>query len=93
VATGRIIVGASLAISMAVLASHSPALAKQRTRDAASGISAGEPRERDVNHAMLNNLLQRRADVARSADNPESKRLALEFLDRQIGKVRGRIGD
>jgi len=50
-------------------------------------------REKATDQAQLKVLLQRRAEVARSAGAAEGKRNALEFLDTRIARLRSRIGE
>jgi hypothetical protein len=79
-------------ICVAALGAQAPAAAHHKTQDVAIADSAEQIQDRETNRAMLANLLQRRADAARSTGNAESRRSALEFLDRQIATVRGRLG-
>jgi hypothetical protein len=82
-----------LAICIATLAIHAPLSAHQKVQSAERSAAAVQIRDRNTNQAMLDALLARRADVARSAGNAESRHSALKFLDRQIAGVRSRLAE
>ena len=92
-ATGKVFPGAAVTIFIVALAIHAPVSARQKVQSAQGGASAVQTRDRNTNQAMLDALLQRRADVARSASNAESRRSALQFLDREIAKVKSRLAE
>ncbi|MEA3061677.1 MAG: hypothetical protein QOJ94_1458 [Sphingomonadales bacterium] len=48
--------------------------------------------DRAVNEKMLAALLQRRSEIVAGPADAESKRAALEFVDRQIARVRAELG-
>ena len=54
--------------------------------------AAVEARSRSTNNALLDALLQRRSEIVRSPRTADDKRATLEFLDRRIAKVKGRLG-
>ena len=63
----------------------------------AAPAAADEAKERPAatenatNAQLLEALLKRREEVARSAATPDSKKQALEFLDRQIAGLRAEM--
>jgi hypothetical protein len=84
---GRACLTAALAFG-AVAAIGSPASAQ------GSGAQAADSRAQDraTNEKMLAALLERRAAIVARPGPEEGKRSALEFLDRQIARVRAELG-
>lgn len=85
-ATGKMLITATLVSLFMVAAPSSAQQPEGKTAQAED-----ETRVQDVNGELLEALLKRRAEVAQSA-SAESKRDALDFLDRRIAEVRSRIG-
>ena len=86
----RMLLGAAL-FSLSALALHAPGLAGQKAATVAQDPSSTAARDEATNKALLKALLQRRAEIAQlpfDATRAEGRRYALEFLDRQIAKVR-----
>jgi hypothetical protein len=76
-----LLVAASACI--ATLGIYAPGLAQQKNESAARETSSSE-RDEATNRALLAALLSRRAEIAQSTGDPEGKRYALGFVDRQI---------
>jgi hypothetical protein len=81
---------AVLLVAIAALLGPEPALAQQTAGDAQAG---SEMNARATNRAMLAALQKRRDQVARSTNNRQGRRAALQFLDSQIAKVRNDLGE
>jgi hypothetical protein len=81
--------GAALA-SIAALSIHTPGLARQNDGSPREEASTVEMREQATDNALLEALLARRAEVARSAGSTDAKRAALAFLDARIAQFRSR---
>ncbi|MEA2998976.1 MAG: hypothetical protein QOK17_809 [Sphingomonadales bacterium] len=82
-ARGKLLLAAALGSAIAAPASA------QAANPPASDTRA---QDRATNEKMLEVLLARRAAVVSSNGNAEGKRAALDFLDRQIAKVRAELG-
>jgi hypothetical protein len=89
---GKLLLGAAL-ICTSALGIQAPGSAQQKTGTLAENASGSEMSDRATNRALLDALVKKRAEVAQSAREGDGKRYALEFLDRQIAKVRRDIGD
>jgi hypothetical protein len=87
VAKGKAWFGIALACALAV-----PAAAPACSPDGRSKAEIAA-REKATNRALLEALLQRRSEIARSAQSAQSKRHALSFLDGRIAEVRRRMAD
>ncbi len=87
--TGRIL--RTALASAALLAIPATGGAQPADNGARTGASGNEMPAREIDRAMLDDLLKRRAAVVQSAAAAESKRAALDFLDRQIAKVRSHL--
>jgi hypothetical protein len=85
---GSVVLACAGALATGAIAASASASAPASRRPA-SGITA---EERASDEKLLEALVKRRAEVASSATAPESKRAALDFLDRQIAKVRAGLG-
>ena len=85
------LVGATLAC-MAGLGFHVPGSAQQKSETVEVVATDAEMRERNTNKALLQALLARRAEIARTESAAQDRRAALEFLERRIAQVRSRVG-
>lgn len=54
-------------------------------------VASVEARSQATNNALLQSLIQRRAEIVQSSGTPDDKRATLEFLDRRIAEVKGRL--
>lgn len=87
----KVLLGAALTC-LAALGAHAPGLAQQNIENVEGDASGREMRSRATDSALREALLKRRAEVDQSASAAESKRAALDFLDRRIAEVSSRIG-
>ena len=88
--TGKVLLGAALTC-IASLGIHATGSAQENAGTATADAAGADMRSLQADRALLEALVRRRAEVARSAYDPESKRAALDFLDRRIAEARGRI--
>ena len=65
--------------------------AQENAEPATADGPAADMHSQQADRALLEALVRRRAEVARSAYDAESKRAALDFLDRRIAEARSRI--
>jgi hypothetical protein len=82
--------GAALACAVG-LGFHVPGSAQQEGSAAQGMASEIALRERNTNRALLDALLERRAEIVRMGEAGQS-RDALDFLDRRIAEVKRRLG-
>jgi hypothetical protein len=82
--------GALLACMLAA-GFHAPAPAQPKGETVKSAPTEAQIRERNTNRSLLAALLERRADLVRSGSDGQEKRVALDFLDKRIAQVRGRL--
>jgi hypothetical protein len=87
VETGKTLLRTASAFA-ALFAIPAMGIAQHADNGAKASASENEMPAREIGRAMLDDLLKRRTAVAQSAASGESKRAALEFLDRQIANVR-----
>jgi hypothetical protein len=99
VAAGKLLSGAAAA-TIAILGVHAQSAAHDQAQ-AVNTTAAGKEKDLQENRRLLDALLHRRAELAalphaRAPGEPraaESRRFALDFLDRQIAKVKAQIDE
>lgn len=87
----KLLLGAALTC-IGALGFNAPVSAQQRVESVAGDASSVKARELATNRALLNALLTRRAEVARSTGTPAGKRAALDFLDSRIAQLHRLLG-
>ncbi len=85
-AIGKALLATALSCSVAIAGAG---LAHPQSEESKAEVAA---REKATNQALLKALLQRRAEVARSAGSAERRRDTLQFLDSRIAQLRSRMG-
>jgi DNA-binding transcriptional regulator YdaS (Cro superfamily) len=86
-----VLLGAALTC-VGALGINAPGLAQLNSGNVKGDAAGADMRSRATDSALLDALLKRRAEVAQSAGAAQSKRAALDFLDRRLAELGRRIG-